>query len=173
MRDPVLTTLHHSTYLFINNEIINNNINKNDLKIKSKYQLKNQSIKRNCNGSYEDQLPPKSHSKLTKSNQNQLLRKNVLVSTVSTKTTTTTTTTTNRITSNSVSNIKPTIILSHKKDDQDVKKVDFMNRERDFNNNKKRYERFGRDISENLIENFQINQKSESYKDYNVSLKIH
>jgi MarR-like DNA-binding transcriptional regulator SgrR of sgrS sRNA len=172
MRDPVLTTLHHSTYLYINNEIINNNLNKNDLIIKSKYQLKNQSIKRNTDGSYKDQLPPKPHSKLTKSNQNHLPRKNVLVSTVSTKTTTTTTTTTNRITSNSVSNIKPTIVFSHKKDNQDMKKVDFMNGESNFQN-KKRYARFGRDISENLIENFQLNQKSESFEDYNVGLKIY
>ena len=149
--DPIFTTLHHSTFLYINNEIVDTKLNKKDFKIKTEYLLNNKLINRNIKSSSGDsvKLESLSYPKCSKSN--------LLKVTTSATTTTTTTTTTNRITSSTVSKIKPTKVSPRKNYEKEIKvtmQSENIGKERNFQN-EKRYAEYGRDINEKFIANIQ------------------
>jgi len=167
--DPGFATLQHTTFLYINDEIINNKINKNDFKIKTEYNLNNKLVNRNVKssyGSYVD-LAKLQHPLYTRRSKSNLLK----VTTSATTTTTTTTTTNKIIQSSTINNIKPNIISPNKNGDKDIRKTnenDIKNTDKERNfQTEKRYAKFGRDINEKFIENVQF---MDSIQNNNVSI---
>ena len=173
--DPVLA---YATTLYISNELLSSNKNhqKDYVKLKTDYHLSNKLLRhvRSPTGHYIDlaKLPsyPKtrvatpSSAEDTKSVQPKK-NLNIKVTTTS-KTTTTTTTTTNRFTSNTVSKIKPNVFFPLNLSNEDITKNQtqinkFLNKDKaTLNSSEKRYAKFGRDITEKLVENIQAIEAS-------------
>ena len=118
-------------------------------------------------------LPPQPYPKRSISNidggKSASSKKNLNIKvTTTSKITTTTTTTTNRITASTFSSIKPGIFIPLNKENEDDRKKE-TNKEKSITN-EKRYAKFGRDITENIVEKIENAKSNDENKEKNVRI---